>query len=236
MRILVASQPKCGNVWMRKLLVDLYCMIDLNERLPGTPPARYQLPQFIADGKFLDESVLQEHYYPQAPVLKALEGVDCKIVTMLRNPYDAFVSYYHYANAQPEIFRPYPSGSMIGRPIDHPDVINYLETDYRTQMQISAMWVKSRRSVVVRYEDMLVSPKTTLLALTRTLRPACNLRIEAAIRNNSADQLKKAGGWIAKHIRVGGTGDWKNQLTARHLSVFRKHYGPLIRFLGYDVY
>jgi hypothetical protein len=123
MRILIAGQPKTGNVWARKLFSQLYRLDDLNESLGRVPENVPTFLRFVEHGSFKENSVFHSHLFPNPKLIDACEGLGCNLITMLRNPYDAFVSFYFYVNRLAERFHHGPFAVIIGKPIDHPDVL-----------------------------------------------------------------------------------------------------------------
>ncbi|MGH8474372.1 MAG: sulfotransferase domain-containing protein [Methylococcales bacterium] len=238
MRIIIASQPKTGNVWIRRLLAEIYGLADLNESLDDKIPKNgVAFFHFVEQGLFPDDSIIQEHYFPNPTrVIKPARKIGARLVTMLRNPYDAFVSFFHYVNNFPERFTKNPASVLIGKTIDHPDVLGYVEDHFREHLKLSLKWVQSGASIIIRYEDLLADPVVTLEELTGLIHSVERCRIEEVVGGNSADRMKAQGGWLAKHVRSGSVGDWKTQLSEAHIEAFRRCHGDTIRFIGYAVY
>lgn len=97
-------------------------------------------------------------------------------------------------------------------------------------------WIKSGRSIIVRYEDLMTEPVAALGQLTDSLgQPVATETLERAIAANSADSLRKMGGDIARHVRVAKIGDSHDKLTDQHLEIFRDLHAALITEMGYEV-
>lgn len=237
MRIVIASQPKTGNVWIRRLLAEIYGLSDLNESLSDKLPKNgITFLQFVEQGLFPDDSIFHEHYFPNpARVIRPSRKVGARLVTMVRNPYDAFVSFFHYVNNFPERFLSVPLSTLVGKPIDHPDVLDYVENHFSEHLKLSLQWVQSGASIIVRYEDLLANPVETLKTVTGMIHCVDQSRIEEVVDGNSAERMKAAGGWLAKHVRSGNVGDWKAELNETHLEAFRRCHGDAIRTIGYVV-
>ena len=235
MRILIAAQPKSGNVWARNILANIYDLIDLNIHVDNVPRHAAEFSEFVEAGLFLDDSVLHQHFNPKPEVLAACEALDCHVVTLLRNPYDAFVSFYFYVNRHKRRFQGTASGQLIDKPMDHPDVVRFLGHTYRRHLLIARRWMESGRASVLRYEDLHATPLASVRAVTERIEPVSDSQIEKALKACSASQLRKQGGWLKAHIRVAGTGDWEKHLQPVHLEQFRSKYATLIQSLGYDV-
>jgi hypothetical protein len=89
-KILIASSPKTGNVWLENLLSHIYGLpvVDMSgtdHRL--VPPERLS-------GAY----VARQHYSctPELLAWGAMENV--QFITNLRHPADVFVSFYYYLN------------------------------------------------------------------------------------------------------------------------------------------
>jgi hypothetical protein len=234
MRILLAGLAKTGNVWVEQILASAY---DLN-LLASAPPANpVAFQRFVAAGEFPDDTVFHQHFAPSALLLKAAAAIDCHLVSAIRNPYDVFVSLYHYAQRFSDGFRRAGGGGviLIDKPIDDPDVLDFLRYDFGNQLDMALRWVRSDRSIIVRYEDLHTDPVPTVRRLTNQIRPVSDERIEQAIAAAGADLLRRRDEHFAKHIRAATVGDWKNHLSEVHLEVFRSRHADVICHLGYEV-
>ncbi len=236
MKILVVSQPKTGNVWMRNLLARAYRLADLNEKygdaIPETVPA---FLEWIGDRDLPDGSIWHQHYFPKPELLKFARRQGLTLVTMLRNPYEAFVSFFFYVNRNPALFRGRPPEALLGRKIDDPEVLEFLAGPYRLHLNMSAQWVESGASHLVRYEDLLADTAGELARLTDRIQPLDRERVAEAVDHCSAERTRKRGGWKARHIRAASARTWDQHLSDAHLAIFNDRYGDLIRRMGYEV-
>lgn len=236
MKVLIASQPKTGNVWIRNLLARLYGLDDLNERfgdaIPGKAP---DFVPWIREQGFPEGAILHEHLYPKPELLDFADEAGVRLVTMLRNPYEVFVSFYFYANRMPHIFKGRPAEVILGKPIDHPDVLRFLASDYRIHLNISVQWVESGRSSLVRYEALLADTAAELARLVQAWEPVRQEAVAEAVEYCSAEKMKKQGGWKASHIRSASVRTWDSHLTEAHLEIFRDNYRRHITTMGYEV-
>jgi hypothetical protein len=236
MKILIASQPKTGNVWIRNLLARLYALDDLNERygdaIPGKAP---DFVPWIREHGFPEGGIMHEHLYPKPELLEFARQEGVRLVTMLRNPYEVFVSFHHYVNRMPHIFEGRPAQVLIGKPIDHPDVLRFLASDYRIHLNISVQWVESDSTALVRYEELLADTPAELARLVRNWEPVSSEAIAEAVDHCSAEKMKKQGGWKASHIRSASARTWDDHLTEAHLEIFRENYSRHLIVMGYEV-
>lgn len=236
MRILITSQPKTGNVWLRNLLGNVYGLSDLTEKLgddiPETVP---QFVEYVRANGLDDNIVFHQHFFPKEELFEICEQYSCDLATIVRDPYETFVSFYFYVNKNPKHFKGRPPAIMLNKPIDHPDVLNFLATNFRMHLNMSAQWVDSGRSHVVQYERLLRDPVGELKSLTDKIAPVEKSVVEAAVKACEVSAFKKKGGWKSKHIRSASEKTWDQYLTEEHLAVFRDNYPMLIKKIGYEV-
>ena len=95
-RIVVVSPPRSGNHWIECLLGSIY---DLEEfggaRKPdATKPRAFR--DWAANGGFPDGTMFHLHCRYKAEFCDAIEAVPANVVTIVRDPYDAFVSRYYW--------------------------------------------------------------------------------------------------------------------------------------------
>src|SRR5687768_8364773 len=105
MRIVIAAPPKAGNSWLKCLLAAMYDLKWLN---PEETPEHASLQAFAdwaAAGSFPDNSVFHRHYDHSPEAMSAFAAAGASVVSIIRDPYDAFVSAYFYMNAMDGIRR-----------------------------------------------------------------------------------------------------------------------------------
>lgn len=241
MRILIVAPPKTGNSWLKCLFSAVYDLDWLtHERVPnGTGIEAFKA--WLATEGFPDDAVFHHHYdySPELVSLAAAEGI--VLATILRDPYDMFVSRYFFVNAQAnnekrdlkQVDR--EPDVMLGRPIGDPAVLGYLAGGFGKQLQKGIDWLRSGASVVVRYEGLVDEPLAELRPATDRIRPVPDERLRAAIESCQADVLLRSRKGLRRRIRAATSGDWRNHLTQAHLDVFREHHADRVRALGYEV-
>lgn len=237
MKIIIASPPKTGNIWLKCLLASIYRLEDLGE---GPTADEDSLEKHIEEGWFKEHSIFHQHYYPSDRVLELASRVNAQLVTTIRNPYDVFVSLYYYVQNFPELFTPEHNLTfMLGKPIDHPEILAYIGLKtaggfgYHVDMALN--WIACKRSVIVPYERLRAHTFWELLRATNKIALANWFRISPAIDECSADVMRKKSAANKRHIRKASVGDYRNHLTAAHYEIFRSEYGEEIRALGYEV-
>ncbi len=236
MRILLAGSAKTGNVWVENILSHTY---DLKVLVPPFVPERNieSYINFIEQGFFEDNSIFHQHFDFCSDLCDMSDALPCHIITVIRNPYDVFVSLYFYIQKFSTAFiSENNAGSVtIGKPIDHPDVLRFLEENFRKQLMRSVSWLQSGRALVVRYEDMHRDALGTIGNLVEQIESADESRIVKAIESCSAARMRTRDEWMEKHIRSAVMGDWQNHLSNVHLEIFRSSHADLVEILGYDV-
>lgn len=234
MRIVLAGPPKTGNVWLENILALAY---DL-EILQVVPQDEVAFDKFCRSGAFGDGAIFHQHFSPIEEYLSAAEAIGCETVTVIRNPYDTFVSVFFYVQNFPEAFRAAnePETQLIGRDINDPIALQFLEEGFARNLEQAEQWIASGRSKVVRYEELHFRPVRTLDRLADELgRPLLGTDIARAVVASRASVMRNRDQTMQKHIRAATVGDWMNHLGDAHLAIFREKHAALIRALGYDV-
>ncbi|MDP9365637.1 MAG: sulfotransferase domain-containing protein [Chloroflexota bacterium] len=237
MRIVIAGPPKTGNVWLKCILSNAYGLKILG---PKETPERPRVPLFrewVAAGGFPDGTIYHQHYDYSDELADALAAIPAHVVTIVRDPYDTFVSSYftiqqHKDDGQRKGRR---TDQLLDKPLDHPDVLEYLrQGGFRSNMVRAKAWMESGRTAVVRYEDLHGDPVGALERLTAQIAPVERTRLEQAVDACSAENMRKSNR-TSKHVRAAKVGDSKERLNEDHLAIFREQHADLVRSLGYEV-
>ncbi|MFN8591501.1 MAG: sulfotransferase domain-containing protein [Thermomicrobiales bacterium] len=242
MRIVITSPPKMGNKWIKCLLSQVYDLKWINgDDSPDTNVEEFR--KFIADGRFPDGTIFHQHCRYKAKLCDAIDDTPAHLVTIIRDPYDAFVSMYYWIQSRTDFdkekgkVRPKerPRDTMYGKPLEDPAILDYLATGFGDQMRRGEEWIHSGRAIVVRYEDLHRDAVGALTAVTNQIEPVDRDRIDKAIDACSVDNMRKMSKRLARHVRVGKVGDSRDKLGNVHLTIFRDQYADLIKALGYEV-
>ena len=241
MRIVVVSPPRSGNHWIECLLGTIY---DL-QRLGGSRKPDDTKPKVFREwarrGEFPDGSLFHLHCRYKPELADEIEAVPAKIVTIVRDPYDAFVSRYFWTQrrmpADRERAERRPRQRMVGKPLADPEVLAFLAdpNGFESHLTTAHEWLHSGRAIVVRYEELHHDPVAALTRVTGEIAPVERERIEKAIESCSAENMRQRAENKAWNIRVAKVGDSKERLTEEHLVIFRERYADVITSLGYDV-
>jgi hypothetical protein len=238
MRILIAAPPKTGNVWLKCILGSIY---DL-EWLENTEiPPRADVDAFkewIEQGGFRGGTIFHQHYDYSDELCHLVEAVPAHLVTIVRDPYDAFVSTYFtiQQRAADQKLGKTRASVLAGKSLDHPDTLAFLESGgYRKNLYKAADWLHSGRAVVLRYEELQRDPISHLKRATDHIDPVAPEVIARALEECSVENMRQRDPELAKHVRTATVGDSKKYLGEEHLAIFRERYADLIRRMGYEV-
>lgn len=239
MRIVISSAPKMGNHWIKCLLAQVYDV----EWLPGKAKAANTRPdsfrRWVAAGEFPDGSIFHQHCRFNRWLADEIEAAGAHLVTIVRNPYDAFVSLYYWVQERDARAlgrrQTRPRNELIGKPLDDPDVLRYIAGDFRANLTRANSWLQSGRAVVVRYEGLHADPIGELRRATEQIAPVPTSRLEAAVEACRADNMRQLSERMQWHVRSAKTGDSRERLSDAHLRVFREKNADLISALGYEV-
>lgn len=242
MRIVISSPPKMGNKWIKCLLSRVYDLQwVIGEDSPDTNIERFEL--FVSEGRFPDNTIFHQHCKYKPKICDVIDEIPAHLVTIVRDPYDAFVSMYHWIQTRTDYDRERgrvrkkerPRDAMVGKPIDDPLILEYLADGYGQQIQRAHEWVHSGRAIVVRYEDLHRDPVEALTRVTNQIEPVDTARIEKAVEACSVDNMRKMSKRMSQHVRAAKVGDSRDKLGEPHLRIFREKYSDLLTSLGYEV-
>lgn len=224
-------------MWVKAILKAIY-NLDILRNIRGGEPDLVKA--YVDAGEFRDHSIIHGHFPPQEGFFEALKSAPSSIVTPLRNPYDTFVSLYFFVNNHPKAVQSPddPVTMMVGKPIDHVDVLDYLAASggYETHLALSLAWIQSGQAVLTRYEHLMADPFREVTRITNAIRPAHHDVIRQAIMQSSAEETRKKGDYWRIHVRSGKVGDWRKYLTPKHLDILRTNFGEMIDATGYMVW
>lgn len=242
MRIVITSPPKMGNKWLKCLLGTIYDLSWLvGDDTPDTKPNRFQ--QWVAEGNFTEDSIFHQHCRYTTKLCDVVDAIPAHLVTIIRDPYDSFVSMYYWLQSRAEYdkargkvrAKERPRDQMIGKPIDDPAVLEFLSTDFGEYLNRANDWLHSGRAVTTRYEALHRDPVAELTRMTDQIAPVDRAKIEQAVEACSADKMRAISKKMATHIRTATVGDSKQRLSEAHYEIYRRQYGDIVRSLGYDV-
>lgn len=240
MRIVVVSPPRSGNHWLECLLGRMYRLKIVGGAVKPdeTRPQVYR--EWAQAGGFPDQSIFHLHCRFRPKLCDAIEATPAQLVSIIRDPYDAFVSLYYWTQHRPMTeskAKRRPRHQMVGKELDDPEVLAFLADDqgFGSHLQTANEWLRSGRSIVVRYEELHRDPVAALTRVAEAIGPVPGKRIVAAINACSADRMRQRPGMPERTVRAAVVGDSRQRLTEAHLAIFRDRYADVIRSLGYEV-
>jgi hypothetical protein len=237
-RILVAAPPKTGNMWAKCLLGSIYGLRWLK---PKEQPRQSTLQHFrawVAEGNFADGTIYHQHYDFCPEICDIAEGLPAHVVTLVRDPYDAFVSTYHTLQQHhaEDNRKKRKMVELMGKPLDDPSVIEFLKVGgYRNNLIKARDWMTCGRVIVIRYEELHADPVGALTRATEQIAPVDRSAIEAAVAACTPEAMRQRSAGMERHVREARPGDAKQKLTPAHYEAFREAYSDLIEQLGYEV-
>jgi hypothetical protein len=91
MRVIITSPPKMGNQWIKCLLCHVYDLKLIGgQDSPDTNIQQFE--QFVQQGRFPDSTIFHQHCRYKPPLCDVMDEIPVHLVTIVRDPYDAFVS------------------------------------------------------------------------------------------------------------------------------------------------
>ena len=231
-----------GNKWTKCLLSTIYDLTWINgTESPDTNVEKFQ--QFVSEGRFPENTIFHQHCRFKPKLCDIIDDIPAHHVTVIRDPYDAFVSMYHWIQSRTALdqelgrVRPKerPRNVMLGKPLDDPVVLDFLANGFGDQLRRGSEWIHSGRAIVVRYEDLHRDPLNTLQRVTDQIAPVDRAVIDRAIEACSVDNMRKMSKRMSQHVRAAKVGDSRDKLGEAHLAIFREHHADLVTALGYEV-
>lgn len=223
MRIVICGPPKCGNHWIQSILVNIYGLTGYD---------RVMSIDKLADQP--NNSISIQHFHPSDELFYKMP--DTKFVSIIRDPYDVFVSAYFYANNFPDSIEYTDGGSkLVDVPISHPNVIDWLANNFGGILNLALDWINSKRSCIIRYEDMHTDIINVVKTVTDYINPIDEKIIYDAVNWVTPERMRSHSEAMRKHIRSAIVGDWRNHLSRDHLEIFKNVLSHLILELGYSV-
>lgn len=231
-----------GNKWLKCLLSRVYDLKwVIGDESPNTNIEKFT--RFVEEGRFPDNTIFHQHCKFKPAIVDVIDEIPAHAVTIVRDPYDAFVSMYHWMQTRTKYdlergrirSKDRPRNAMYDKPIDDPAVLEFLAGPYAEHIKRANDWVKSGRAVVVRYEDLHKDAVAALTEATNQIEPVERERIEHAVEACSAENMRNMSQRMSTHVRAATVGDSRGKLSESHLQIFRDQYSHYLTALGYEV-
>jgi hypothetical protein len=242
MRIVISSPPKMGNKWLKCLLSRVYGLQwVIGEDSPSTNVARFA--QWVEEGRFPENTIFHQHCKYKPALCDVIDNIPAHLVTIVRDPYDSFVSMYHWMQTRTAYdmergrvrAKDRPRNAMFGKTIDDPAILEFLSDGFGEHIRRADEWVRSGRAIVVRYEDLHRDAIDAVTRVTNQIQPVDPSVVQQAVESCSAENMRNMSTRMSKHVRAAKVGDSHGKLEEAHLRIFREQYGDYLTSLGYDV-
>ncbi len=235
----LTSYAKSGNTWTRFLVASLLhpnvpmTLVRADELIPSTTLSRRYLAGVPRP------RILKSHF-PFDPYYR-------RVVYIVRDPRDVAVSQYYFKIKREVLPDGYPLEEFVG------EFLRGEATPYGSWREHVGSWLAARLGdpdfLLLRYEDLHRQTEVEVARIAKFfgLEPTAQ-RIQWAIEQSSADRLRKleqteAGRWDStkdtrkdtSFFRSAKTGDGKAKLSADSIAQIETAWGPLMRWLGYEL-
>lgn len=241
-RILIAATEKTGNTWLKYLLAHIY-------ELP-TPYISQDFSEAEADS-LGSRWVTHQHFLPERPLLNWASRTQTHLVTMIRHPADILVSLYHYCCNYPDHYKEDPAVSAalaadaeqrqatadLSHHVVDGELLRVLQERIMCDVNISISWIRTGRSLIVRYEDLRGDPQKTLSSVAESIAPASRDRIVQAVDACDIKVLRDNYAIDSRFFRRALIGEWRSVLPTHVLRRFAEEepFRSQFSFLGYDL-
>jgi hypothetical protein len=239
--VFLTSYPRSGNTWTRFLVGNL---VYQNE-----PVTFLTVERLVPDMYKSSDRVLR--HLPRPRILKSHECFDPryrKVIYIVRDPRDVAVSNYHWELKLRSVRDGFPIEDFVPRwmePQFWPRIGSW--GDHVTS------WLSTRQGkkgfLLLRYEDLKKDPQSALAQVAEFLGIEPSLdRLNRAVELSSADNMRKmekqeSAQWVATtltrqdkpFVRNATSGGWKAVLPEQTVAYIEKHWGHLMRNLGYEL-
>jgi estrone sulfotransferase len=233
--LFLVSYPKSGNTWMRFLLANLLC--DERDGTDGEPIDFHTAVRYVPEYELHADEV---NSAPRPRILKSHTTYDARlprVVYIVRDPRDAYVSYYHY---------------MRKRLTKDTDFSSFIRMDGLHPChwhEHVAGWIDRPNVLVIRYEDMLADTAAQVRRLVayRGGRSFTQEQIAHAVVRSSFSQMKQIERRYGRpfqneqqrrrstpFMRTGRAGAWTEHFTPDDHELLISRMGLLMDRLGYD--
>ena len=213
-RAVIVSTPRSGNTWLRSLLANAYALEHArNEELWAHTPEGFpwsELPR---------RCVMQLHWEPDKAFQRLLRTQGVRPIAVARHPLDVLISILQLSQHSTETACWLRGEGGDETPIRGASPCSEAFLNYATGRRASVLlslsvdWWQTRRSLNLRYEDLVRAPLETLAQLTRTLGTVSPDALNRAIASCSIDKLRTAEN--APHFWQGKPGLWRSLLTTQ---------------------
>ena len=238
--IFLVSFPKSGNTWTRFLLANL--------RFPEQPATFANIDRLIPDPTGTTKRDFDR--MPRPRIIKSHECFDPRyprVIYIVRDPRDVVVSQYHYHRKIRRIADDSPMEKFVTR------FLAGETCPHGSWGQNVVTWLATRqeesRFLLLRYEDMVADTAGGLAKVVAFLNLSVSPeQIAQAVERSSADRMRKlektqtdlqgltrGSRKDLSFVRAARSGGWRSDLPASLAGRIEAAWGPLMRYLGYEL-
>lgn len=243
--IFITSLPKSGSTWLSNMCsgldgFDLFAPVKWNIYITEEwDDSRWDLETDIFKEFRNKLAVIRGHTWAIPKNLNVLTQSNLKYIIGVRDPRDKLISEYWHSRNFP---RHWAHKQAHEQSIE--EFISYkLESGEFEKETLNWIrnWLENRdlkKSIVIRYEDMLNNPNTVLEKIFNFLGFKIEQKkIENIIEINSFDKItgrKRGENNDTKFVRKGVSGEWKTIFSKEQKLLFSKIGEDVIEKLGYQ--
>jgi hypothetical protein len=239
--VFLTSYPRSGNTWTRFLVGNL--------AYQNEPVTFLTVERLVPDMYKSSDRVLRNLARPR--IVKSHECFDPryrKVIYIVRDPRDVAVSNYHWELKLRSVRDGLPIEDFVPR---------WMEPEFWPRIgswgDHVTSWLSTRQGkkgfLLLRYEDLKKDPQRALAQVADFLGIEPSLeRLQRAVELSSADNMRKlekqeSAQWVATtltrqdkpFVRNATSGGWKTVLPEPTVASIEKHWGHLMRDLGYEL-
>ncbi|CAK4666612.1 unnamed protein product [Aphanomyces euteiches] len=230
--IVALTFAKCGTTFLQKILYLLTRLDETGDFPPTYDSAKdtVALGQFYLDwmhrdkghGPYPDNTIddivnqpspriFSTHLRPE--MVPPHVADKARVVYMLRNPKDTFVSFHHMVAKM----RGGVQGGWLGTPEHQGTYSYYMERSYFEHLKAMQTFIDEQangRVLVLYYEDVVTNVRDNVRKLAAYLNvPLSDAKLDAIVTKSSFSNMQAAAPEHRQMLfRKGGNGDWKNYI------------------------
>jgi len=238
----IVSYPRSGNTWTRFLIANLLhpdepaTFANIERLVPDTEAQSSRHLKRIPGPRFIKSHEYFDHRYP-------------RVLYIVRDPRDVALSYYDFQRKYQQLEDNYPLEQYVS------DFVNgrLISADWGTWAENVASWIATRRNrknfLLLRYEDMVCDTAGELVRIADFLGLRASPReLDQVIERSSAERMRElekqqSDQWVSTKnkrkdipfVRTALAGGWKTKLPAALVAEIESAWGPLMRFLNYEL-
>lgn len=184
MRVLLICQlASLAAVPVVRLLAKAYKLKNLTMGPGSAPSDPKEFVRFLKGDTFTDQSVILRNFSPEDGMLDAIREIDCRVIVVTRNPYDAWLSMFQMARNNSKIFSGTPLESLSSKNISDREIFEFIKNHYQSYVKVPQEWLtREPEAIKIRYEDLVRDPYRVFQSLVDNLELVGESFIQQAVR------------------------------------------------------